>query len=114
MTSLSEEVFIEAASRELLALVAALDVLNDELDVELAGDILTIEFADGAPFVINRHGAARQIWMAADRTAWHFDWDPERKTWTAQKSNDELWSTLERVLTKKLGEPVTLARSREP
>ena len=36
---------------------------------------LRLDLRDGTKIVINSHRAARQIWMAADRTAWHFDPD---------------------------------------
>ena len=36
----------------------------DGVDADLAGDILTLEFEDGAKFVINSHSAARQIWIS--------------------------------------------------
>ena len=48
--------------------------------------------------------------MAAERSAWHFDWVPATKTWVAEKSGDELWSTVSRVISKRLGSEVTLVR----
>jgi CyaY protein len=100
---LSEEDYVELASHELRLLVGALDEqLEDTVDAELESDILTIEFADGVRYVINSHRAARQIWMAADRTAWHFDWDAAGSRWVAQKTGDELWAALNRALRAKL------------
>lgn len=102
----------EAVARpELGALIRALDELElPELEAELASDILTLEFADGARYVVNSHRAARQIWMAAELQAWHFDWIAERGRWIAAKSGDELWATLEAALTRRLKRPVTLPR----
>jgi CyaY protein len=100
-----------AAFPELTALIDALDALEgSDVQAELAGDILTIEFEDGTRFVLNSHRAARQLWMAADRSAWHFDFRSESGRWVAQKTGDELWATLERVLEKKLGRRVPLTR----
>jgi CyaY protein len=48
--------------------------------------------------------------MAAERSAWHFDWAPEQSQWIALKTGDELWSTVERVLSEKLGHAIQLAR----
>ena len=47
------------------------------VDAALPGDVLTIEFSDDARYVINSHVAARQIWLAAERNAWHFDVQPD-------------------------------------
>jgi frataxin-like iron-binding protein CyaY len=33
---------------------------------------------------------------------------PEREEWIAAKTGDELWATLERILSEKLGRPVSL------
>ena len=79
----------------------------DGLDVQLAGDVLTISFADGGRFVINAHSAALQIWMAAGTTAWHFDHDADGR-WIARRTGDELLTTIARVVGDKLGTPVTL------
>jgi CyaY protein len=109
--AVTEAEYEAVAVPELLALVRALDGLDAvELEAELASDILTIEFADGARYVVNSHRAARQIWMAAELTAWHFDWIVEKKAWIAGKSGDELWAVLEAALSRRLKRPVTLSR----
>jgi CyaY protein len=102
----------EAVARpELAALVRALDALDGAaFESELASDILTVEFEDGARYVVNSHRAARQIWMAAELNAWHFDWVAEQGRWIAGKSGDELWSALESVLSRRLKRPVRLER----
>ncbi|MEP7048977.1 MAG: iron donor protein CyaY [Pseudomonadota bacterium] len=106
---LSEADYEAAAAPELQRLIATLDELeSDALEAELASDILTIEFEDGARYVLNSHRAARQIWLSAERSAWHFDFLPEGKTWVAAKTGDELWATLTRLLSSKLGEAVSL------
>ena len=107
--SLDEHQYDERALPELRALVQALDELDsDAFEAELSSDILTLEFRDGERFVINSHRAARQIWMAAARSAWHFDWDDPTRTWIASKTGDELWSTVSRVLNAKLGQSLSL------
>ena len=80
----------------------------DRLDVQLAGDVLTLTFADGARFVINSHSAAGQIWMAAGTTAWHFDHDAASERWIARRTGDELMQTIARVVGDKLGARVAV------
>ncbi|MFZ5897304.1 MAG: iron donor protein CyaY [Myxococcota bacterium] len=106
---MDEREYDEHALPELRALIDALDSIDsDDFDAELSADILAIEFPDGSKYVVNSHRAARQIWMAAERSAWHFDWNPERKQWLASKTGDELWATLTDALSKKLGRAVRL------
>jgi CyaY protein len=107
---LSEQDFERAADATLHALDDALSDLDGGLEVDLESGILTLEFSDGAKYVVNSHRAARQIWMAAERNAWHFDLDPKTSTWRATKTGDELWSTIEGVVSRKLQKPITLSR----
>ncbi|HKY37024.1 MAG TPA: iron donor protein CyaY [Polyangiaceae bacterium] len=108
--SITEEEYEARALPELRALVNALDALElSGVEAELSSDILTLELEGGARYIVNSHRAARQIWMAAERSAWHFDWDAERSAWIARKTGDELWATLSRVLSSKLGTPVSLS-----
>lgn len=105
-SSLSERDFEAAADKTLNAMARALDAFEGDLEVELSMGILSIELPDGTKYVVNSHRAAKQIWMAAERTAWHFDL--EGGEWRAKKSGDELWSTVAATLSKKLGRPIEI------
>jgi CyaY protein len=108
--ALTESDYDALAAPELQRLIDSLDALpNDSVEAELASDILTIEFSDGTRYVLNSHRAARQIWLSAERSAWHFDYVPTSKRWVAAKSGDEMWSTLTQLLSTKLGTAVELA-----
>jgi CyaY protein len=105
---LSEREFETVADTSLHALERALAEI-DGIEADLQSGILTIEFTDGLKYIVNSHRAARQIWMAAERSAWHFDFRGGR--WTASKTNDELWATVEGVLSRKLGRAVSLKQA---
>ena len=105
---MDETMFDEVADRELQGLVRELDSL-DGVEAELEMGVLTVTFEEGQAFVINSHRAARQIWMAADRTAWHFDPDTTGGAWTSSKPPHEpLRPALARALSKRLGRSVSL------
>ena len=112
----SEREFEAVADATLNALVRALESIGDdqELEVDLSMGVLTIEFPDRAKYVINSHRAARQIWMAADSSAWHFDYRPagpgaSTGSWIAPSKGVELFATIDAVLGRKLGRAVKLA-----
>jgi iron-sulfur cluster assembly protein CyaY len=109
VAAISEKDYETRAYPELSALVDALDAFPDELFAELAGDVLTIEFDDRSRYVINSHLAARQIWLAAERSAWHFDPDPSDR-WIDRKSGAELWAKVGELIAAKLGRAVTFER----
>lgn len=96
--------FVELATEALEHLEDHLGALeHDALDVDLAGDVLTLGFSDGAKYIINAHSAAGQIWMAANRSAWHFDYDPDKRQWIAAKTQEELMQTVAREVGQRLG-----------
>ncbi len=80
----------------------------DGVESDLAGDILTLEFEDGAKFVVNSHSAAQQIWMSANMQAWHLGWDAAAQSWRDTRSRAELFSELGKLVSEKLAQPVTL------
>lgn len=101
--------FVKVSSKALRHLDDALGELeHEDLDVDLAGDVLTLDFADGTSFIINAHSAAGQIWMAANRNAWHFDFVSEDERWVADKTGDELYATVSRVVGDKLGTSIEI------
>lgn len=104
---LTEHEFEKRADEELKRLIVALDDVDDFLEADLQMGVLTIAFPDGTRYVVNSHRAAKQIWGAAELTAWHFD-PKEDGSWIAAKSGEELWSVVERVLSNKLHRAVKL------
>ncbi len=99
----------EQADRCLARVVAWLEGFDpDELDFTPSDGVVTLEFGDGAKFVLNRQSAARQMWLAAGARAWHFDWDDERDGWFDDKEGSELLSRIGDVVSSKLGRTVSL------
>ena len=73
---MTEIEFTEQADAALTRLEAALEAADADLDFELKeGGILELEFDDGTKIIVNRHGAAREIWVAAKSGGFHFRWD---------------------------------------
>ena len=101
--------FVKLSSKALRHLDDVLGELeHEDLDVDLAGDVLTLDFSDGTSFIINAHSAAGQIWMAANRSAWHFDYLAEGERWVADKTGDELYATVSREVGNKLGTSIEI------
>ena len=105
---MDEADFERIADEELNRLVEALIACSDDIDPDLESGVLSINFEDGSKYVVNSHRAARQIWMAAERAAWHFDYVPDKEKWIASKNGDELWAALTTAVGNKLGEDVKL------
>ena len=78
------------------------DIDPDLVEVSTSDGVLRLDLRDGTRIVINSHRAARQIWMAAVASAWHFD-PVDGGTWRAPKTGEELRPTLARVLRERIG-----------
>ena len=100
--------FQSLAEQALRAIEQALEASGLEADFELKeGGVLEIEFADGSKVIVNRHGAAREIWVAARSGGFHFRWDGS--AWRDTRDSTELFAALSRVASLQAGQPVRLA-----
>jgi len=76
-----------------------------DLDFETPADgILEIEFDDGSKIIINRHGVAREIWVAARSGGFHFK--PHAGAWIDTKSGEDLYAKLAGLIAAQGGEDV--------
>ena len=92
----------DEAFRKLESMFA--DVDADDVDVERAGDVITLTFRDGKKCVVNTQRPTRQIWLAANARAWHFGYDANKSAWVDSKdSSSELFATLERIVNEGSG-----------
>jgi CyaY protein len=105
---MDESAFDHAARDELRHLEDAFaEVDPDDVEVSTSDGVLRLDLRDGTKIVINSHRAARQIWMAAIASAWHFDPGADGK-WHAAKSGEELRATVARVVRERIGLDVAL------
>jgi len=105
---MDEASFDSAARDELHELEDAFANIDpDDVEVTTSDGVLRLDLRDGTRVVINAHRAARQIWMAAVATAWHFDPIGDG-TWKASKTGEVLRPTLARLLQERIGVSVPL------
>jgi CyaY protein len=87
------------------------DVDADDVDVERAGDVLTLTFRDKKKAVINTQRPTRQIWLAANARAWHFSWDAESQRWLDDKGQGiELFDRVAAIVKEHTGIDVSAKR----
>ena len=99
--------FAARADATLDRIEAALEASGVDADVERKeGGIVEVEFADGSRMIVNRHGAAREIWVAARSGGFHFRWDGT--AWRDTRDGGELFAALSRLVSAQSGQPVIL------
>ncbi|MFT3760829.1 iron donor protein CyaY [Thauera sp.] len=106
---MEESAFNMLAEAELAHIENAFDACGADIDIEpKPGGVLEIEFDNGSKMIINRHTAAREIWVAARSGGFHFR--PMEGTWRNTRDDGELWAMLSALASEQAGEAVTLAR----
>jgi CyaY protein len=96
----SEADFNQAAATTLARIEQALE--DAELDFETPADgIIEVEFDDGSKIIINRHGVAREIWVAARSGGFHFK--PLDAGWIDTKSGEPLYDKLAALIAAQGG-----------
>jgi CyaY protein len=94
--------FETRAAQALAAIEQALEAAELDADFELKeGGILEIEFEDGSKIIINRHAAAREIWVAARSGGFHFRWDGA--AWRNTRDGSELFAALSKLVSQQSG-----------
>ena len=100
--------FEHVAQATLRQIEAALDASGTDADIEATGDgVLELTFEDSSKIIVNRHSAAREIWVAARAGGFHFKWDGS--SWRDTRDGSELFASLSRLVSAQSGEAVRLA-----
>jgi CyaY protein len=106
---MNESEFNDLAEAELARLERAVEACGADLDFEMKpGGVLELEFEDGSKIIINRHSAAREIWVAARAGGVHFRHEGER--WLGTRDRRELFELLAELIGAQSGEAVVLRR----
>ena len=103
---MNESEFEALAGAALEKIERALEKIDADFEVK-EGGVLEIEFDDGSKIIVNRHGAAREIWVAARSGGFHFRWDGA--AWRDTRDGSELFAALSRLVSQQGGQPVRLA-----
>jgi CyaY protein len=107
---LDEPAYQHMADAAFRRIANALDAVDpDDVDCELAGDVLTLTFRGGAKCVVNTQRPTRQIWLAASARAWHFSWDEAKREWLDDKGRGvELFAKVGEIVKALAGVDVKI------
>ena len=105
---MTESEFEALADAVIAALERALEASALDVDLQMKGSgVLEVEFADGGKIIVNRHNAAREVWVAARSGGFHFRYDGAR--WLNTRDGSELFASMSRLCSAQGGTPVILA-----
>jgi len=102
---MDDKEFNRLAELALAHIEAALEACDGDLDFELkAGGVLEIEFANGSKIIVNRHGVAKEIWLAAKSGGFHFRYDGV--AWVDTRDGTELFAKLSALTSQQAGQSI--------
>ena len=78
---MTESEFNDMIDETFEALEMGLDEIDDDIDYELGGGVLTVDFDNGTTLVFSRQPPTRQLWLAARSGGFHFEYDDEADDW---------------------------------
>ncbi len=107
---MDEQEFLKTADAQLALVEAALEaaIASDVADFDFEtkpGGIIEIEFENGSKIIVNRHAAAREIWLAAKSGGFHFR--PEGGRWVGTRDGEDLMAALARTVSEQAGVAVS-------
>jgi CyaY protein len=113
---MDEREFNAYADAMLARIEQALENCGAELDFEYgSGGVIELEFdhGGGSKIIINRHSAAREIWIAAKSGGYHFKMDESEGSlaagrWLGTRDGLELLTVLSRCISEQAGVAVRL------
>ena len=98
---MDESAFHEQVNTVFAGIEAALEEGAPDVDSEITGGILTIEFPNRSKVIVNRQTFNREIWVAAKSGGFHFRFDGS--AWRDTRSDERLELLLARVVAEQSG-----------
>lgn len=104
---MTETEFNRLVDETLERIEGAVERSGADIEFETVSGILTLEFEDGGKIIVNRQGAAQELWVAAKSGGFHYRWTDG--AWRNTRDGSELFAALAACASQQAGEPVNLA-----
>ena len=101
---MTENEFNELADAVFDRIEQAIDASSMDIDCNLNGPVLELEFADGSQIVINRHAPNQEIWLAAKSGGFHYAY--KEGQWISRRDGSELFDRLAELVRVETDEIV--------
>ena len=82
----------------------AIDESEADVDYEVTGNVMTLEFENRSQIIINRQEPMREIWLASKSGGFHFKLIDDK--WTCSKTGMELFEMVKEECVKHAGEEI--------
>lgn len=81
----------------------ALDEVEEDIDYETSGGVLTVTFENGSSLIFSRQPPTQQLWLAARSGGYHFEYDQQAGDWRNTRDGDLFRPTVVREMSAQGG-----------
>lgn len=81
--------FHQLADQQMTAIEEAIEDSGADIDFEISGNVMTLEFEDRSQIIINKQEPMREIWLASKSGGYHFSLQDDK--WICSKTGKELF-----------------------
>jgi CyaY protein len=83
----------------------AIDASGVDIECNLSGSVMQLEFADRSQIIVNRHAPYQEVWLAAKSGAYHYGYQDGQ--WLSRRDDSEFYSKLSELVRLGSGETLT-------
>lgn len=101
---MKENEYHQLVDQEFQQIEDAIDESEADIDYEMTGNVLTLEFDDRSQIVINKQEPMLEIWLASKSGGFHFSYQQE--AWICSKTGSEFFAKVKEECEKHAGEVI--------
>ena len=101
---MNETEFHQLVDIQMQNIEEAIDESEADVDYEVTGNVMTLEFENRSQIIINRQEPMREIWLASKSGGFHFKLVDDK--WTCSKTGMELFEMVKEECEKHADEEI--------
>ncbi|SDH88339.1 CyaY protein [Vibrio xiamenensis] len=104
---MNETEFHQLADTQMEFIEEMIDDSGADIDYEVTGNVMTLDFEDRSQVIINRQEPMKEIWLASKSGGFHFQYVDQR--WICSKTGLELIEMVKQECEKHANETIDWA-----
>ncbi|MEZ8020668.1 iron donor protein CyaY [Vibrio splendidus] len=101
---MNETEFHQLVDIQMQNIEEAIDESEADIDYEVTGNVMTLEFENRSQIIINRQEPMKEIWLASKSGGFHFKLVDDK--WTCSKTGMELFEMVKEECEKHADEEI--------
>ncbi|UQV21587.1 iron donor protein CyaY [Vibrio sp. J383] len=101
---MNETEFHQLVDIQMQNIEEAIDESEADIDYEVTGNVMTLEFENRSQIIINRQEPMKEIWLASKSGGFHFKLVDDK--WTCSKTGMELFEMVKEECVKHADEEI--------